>query len=184
MPVAVTGVQKCERLVGVARQFEVYCAGYHGPRRTGILGLIQIPDAIYNLDNVMLPYLISTINHLCWCPGHGRAAAPFLRILLGVICAGMAVVSGTGQRSAMLFRRVQLSLVAGVEGLGSAVQIDILANQQAELRGTAVEPAGLADGAEKVRSTTTLGWHVRRQSAATRWSRLMARSWLVSYLES
>ena len=56
MPVAVTGVQKCERLVGVARQFEVYCAGYHGPRRTGILGWLQIPDTIDNLDPVMLLY--------------------------------------------------------------------------------------------------------------------------------
>jgi hypothetical protein len=65
-------VQRCERLVGVARQFEVYCTGYHGPRRTGIFGSILVPDAIDNLDNAMLPGLISTIDHLGSWSAHGR----------------------------------------------------------------------------------------------------------------
>jgi hypothetical protein len=143
-----TGVQRCERLFGVARQFEVYCAGYHGPRRTAILGLIQIPDAIDNLDNVMLPYLISTIDRPGSRPGHGRSAAPFLRILLGLICAGMRVGSlgrilGFTQRC-----RFGVSSSAGVEGLGTADRCSCKSNQQAESRGTAVEPLRLADGAE------------------------------------
>lgn len=76
-------MQRCERLVGVARQFEVYCAGCHGPRRTGILGLIQIPDAMDNLDYAILSCLISTIDHPGSCAGDGRAVAPFVGILLG-----------------------------------------------------------------------------------------------------
>ena len=44
MPVAVTGVQKCERLVGVARQFEVYCVGL--PRAETRAGIVCLFDGL------------------------------------------------------------------------------------------------------------------------------------------
>ena len=45
MPVAATGVQACEwRLVGVARQFEVYCVGL--PRAETRAGIVLLFDGL------------------------------------------------------------------------------------------------------------------------------------------
>lgn len=45
MPVAATGVQACEwRLVGVARQFEVYCVGL--PRAETRAGIVCLFDGL------------------------------------------------------------------------------------------------------------------------------------------
>jgi hypothetical protein len=142
-------VQRCERLVGVARQFEVYCAGYHGPRRTGILGLTQIPGAIYNLDNVMLPYLISTIDHLGSFVSRPRTCGR--AVFEDPFGSNLRRDASSVGHWATLSDAVSAYPAQPRSGRGSALQIDVVANQQAELRGTAVGPLRLAGGGEKVR---------------------------------
>jgi hypothetical protein len=61
MPVAATGVQAWEwRLVGVARQFEVYCVGRPRAETRGYRCLTVSSSVIWDLDLVLLSAMLQS----------------------------------------------------------------------------------------------------------------------------
>ena len=68
MPVAATGVQACEwRLVGVARQFEVYCVGL--PRAETRAGIVLLFDGLKKLGGFLDLIFLSVCDLLAVCFG-------------------------------------------------------------------------------------------------------------------